>query len=252
MKLRTLFLLIHTLYTASSFAQKAKLPDNYTPLSINTHFGMQLPFANLSKRFGQNLNAGGGFEYALIPKGWLLGIDGYFLFGSKIKEDVLKNIRTPDGQILTDIGTYGDVFLRERGYYIGGHVGKLLTTFDNGNRIGGFNITLGAGFLQHKIKIRDENNAAPQVAPPYSEGYDRLTNGLALTQFIGYQIISRDKTINFSIGVDLTEGFTKNRRGFNFDTRQRDNAQRLDILGGLRATWSIVLFSNQNSESIEY
>jgi hypothetical protein len=251
MKSKTILLLLF-IYIQTGYAQKAKMSESYTPLSINTHFGTQLPFGTLAKRFGRNLSAGAGLEYISIPKGWIFGIDGTYIFGQSIKEDVLRNIRTPEGQILSDINTYATVFLRERGYYIGGYVGKLFTTFDNGNRIGGIHINIGAGFLQHKIKISDENNAAPQVAPPYTEGYDRLTNGLALTQFIGYQIISRDKTVNFSIGIDLTEGFTKNRRGFNFDTRMRDDTKRLDILAGLRATWSIVLFSNQKGENIEY
>jgi hypothetical protein len=250
MKSKTiLFLLL--IYIQGGYAQKAKMPEAYTPLSINAHFGTQLPFGTLAKRFGRNLNAGTGLEY-ISSKKWIFGVDGSFIFGQSIKEDVLKNIRTPEGQILSDINTYATILLRERGYYIGGYVGKLFTTFDNSNRIGGIHINIGVGFLQHKIKISDENNAAPQVAPPYSEGYDRLTNGLALTQFIGYQIISRDKTINFSVGIDLTEGFTKNRRGFNFDTRMRDDTKRLDILAGLRATWSIVLFSNQKGENIEY
>ena len=250
MKIITSLLLL--IYIQCSYAQKAKLPEAYTPLSIKTHFGTQLPFGALAKRFGRNLSAGAGLEFISIPKGWIFGLDATHIFGQNIKEDVLKNIRTPDGQILSDINTFATVLLRERGYYIGGYVGKLFPTFDNGNRIGGVCINLGAGFLQHKIKIRDENNAAPQVAPPYAEGYDRLTNGVAFTQFIGYQIISRNKTINFSVGMDITEGFTKNRRGFNFDTRLRDDTKRLDILAGLRATWSIVLFSNQKGENIEY
>ena len=110
----------------------------------------------------------------------------------------------------------------------------------------------GGGFVQHKIRIQDNGNSAPQIAPPYTAGYDRLTNGLALTQFVGYQIVSRDKTINFFLGLDFTEGFTRNRRGFNFDTRQADTQKRLDILYGARVGGSIPLFTNQNADDIEY
>ena len=233
------------------YAQK-KFSTQYTPLTINTSFGVQIPAADLSKRYGTNLTVGGGLEYISLPKGWIIATDFQYLFGQKVKEDVLANMRTPDGAILGDIGTYANIQLRERGIYIGVSAGKLFKFFDNGNRIRGLRFTAGGGFLQHKIRIQDNGNSAPQIAPPYTAGYDRLTNGLALTQFVGYQIVSRDKTINFFIGLDFTEGFTQNRRAFNFDTRQADTKKRLDILYGARVGWSIPLFTNQNADDIEY
>ena len=250
MKIKLLTIII--LINSGLCAQKPTLPKHYTPLSINANYGVQIPIGTLANRFGFNNRIGGGFEYITLPKGWIIGLDGYFIFGQTVKEDVLKSIRTPDGAILGDINTYASVFMRERGYYIGVQSGKLFPLSDNGNRIGGIRLTLSGGFLQHKISIKNSDNSAQQVAPPYSEGYDRLTNGFAIAQFIGYQLVSRDKTINLTLGFDFTEGFTKNRRGYNFDTRQRDDTKRLDILTGIRATFSIPLFTNQNAEEIEY
>ena len=116
----------------------------------------------------------------------------------------------------------------------------------------GLRLTVGGGFLKHKIRILNEDNSAQQVASPYAEGYDRMTYGMAFSQSIGYQIISRNKTVNFTLSLDFTEGVTRNRRGFNFDTRQRDDTKRVDILSGLHATWSIPIFTNQNADEIEY
>jgi hypothetical protein len=234
-----------------SFAQK-KLPSQYAPLSIDFNFGYQKPTSDLSKRFGSNLCVGIGFEQANLPKGWIYGINGFYLFGQTVNEDVLAGMRTTDGGIIGDIGTYSSVDLRERGFNVGVHFGKIFKLSDNGNRFRGIRVTLGVGFLQHKIRIQDNDNATPQIAPPYDVGYDRLTNGFSLSQFIGYQVVSRDKKINFYAGFDFTEGFTKNRRGFNFDTRQRDDASRLDVLYGFRVGWSIPLFTNQKADEIEY
>jgi hypothetical protein len=234
-----------------SFAQK-KLPPQYTPLSIEFNFGIQNPAGDLSKRFESNLCLGVGFERVSLPKGWIFAINGSYLFGQTVKEDVLSKIRTPEGEILSDIGNYASVELRERGFYIGSHFGKIFKLSDNGNRFRGIRATFGVGFLQHKIRIQDDNNSAPQIAPPYDTGYDRLTNGFSLNQFIGYQVVSRDKKINFYAGFDFTEGFTKNRRAFNYDTRQRDDAARLDILYGFRIGWSIPLTTNVKADEIEY
>lgn len=198
------------------------------------------------------MSIGGGVEYITLPEGWIVNADVQFLFGQRVKEDVLAPLRTPDGAILGDNGTYASVQLRERGLFVGVNGGRLFKFFDNGNRVGGLRLTIGGGFLQHKIRIQDDTNSAAQVAPPYSTGYDRLTNGFSLSQFVGYQMVSRDKTINFFIGFDLMEGFTLNRRGFNFDTRQKDAQKRIDVLYGARVGWSIPIFSNQNADEIEY
>ena len=245
-------IILATLVNTALQAQKAVLPKNYTPLSINVQYGAQKPLGILAQRFGINSTVGGSFERVSLPKGWILGVESYFIYGNKVKEDVLKNIRTPEGNIIGDIGTYATVFLKERGFYTGINLGKLFTFTDNGNRVSGLRVTLGGGFLKHKIRILNEDNAAPQVTLPYSAGYDRMTYGMAFSQFLGYQVISRNKTVNFTLGLDFTEGVTRNRRGFNFDTQKRDDAKRLDFLTGIHACWSIPLFTNQNADEIEY
>jgi hypothetical protein len=240
------------LIVSVSFSQK-KIGPEYTPLSIDFNFGAQMPAADLEKRFGSNLCVGVGIERISLPKGWIFSVNGCYLFGQNVNEDVLSKLRTPEGEIISDIGTYAAVELRQRGFYVGGHFGKIFKLSDNGNRFRGIRATLGVGFLQHKIRIQDNNNSAPHVAPPYDAGYDRLTYGFALNQFIGYQVVSRDKQINFYAGIDFIEGFTKNRRGFNYDTRQRDDASRLDILYGIKVGWQITLSSNsKKADEIEY
>lgn len=249
---------IFLLFSNILWAQPKNINPNPTSgqatsfMGLNTTFGIHQPAGKLAERFGMDMHVGGGIEYISLSKGWIIGGDIFYMFGKDVKEDVLKNMRTADGAILGDIGTYASVDLRERGLYCGMNGGRLFKLSDNGNRIGGVRLTLSVGFLQHKIRIQDNSNSAPQLQSPYTEGYDRLTNGFALSQFIGYQMISRDKTINFFIGLDFTEGFTRNRRVFNFDTRQVDDKKRLDMLYGIRAGWFIPLFSNQNADNIEY
>jgi len=41
--------------------------------------------------------------------------------------------------------------------------------------------------------------------------------------------------MNFYIGIEFTQAFTKNRRGFNYNTGEYDNASRLDLLYSLKA-----------------
>jgi hypothetical protein len=228
------------------------LPKEFHPLSISAAFGAQTPSGDLSLRFGNSLAASIGIEYVKIPSGWFFNIESNYIFGTTVKEDVLKLLRTTDGNILNDVNAYADVSLRERGLYTGVTVGKILKLHDNGNRFGGIRLALGGGWLYHKIRIQDNQNAVAQLSTVYARGYDRFSAGLATTQFVGYQVVSRDRTINFYVGFEATEGFTRNQRGFNYDTGLRDDLKRIDILYGVRVGWQLAIFTNQKAEEIEY
>ncbi len=228
------------------------LPKKFTPLSISASFGPQMPSGDLAARFGNNLAVGIGIEYAKIPSGWVFNVESSYIFGNTVKEDVLKLLRTTDGNIISDLNTYADVSLRQRGLYTGVTVGKIIKLHDNGNRFGGIRLTLGGGWLYHKIRIQDNQDAVSQLSGEYARGYDRFTAGVAATQFVGYQVISRDRTVNFYIGLEATEGFTKNRRGFNYDTGLRDDLKRIDILYGVRVGWQLAILTNQKADDIEY
>ena len=182
-------------------------------------------------------------------------LKGNNLFGNTVKEDVLSNLRDSDGFILGSVGageaTYAEVLLRERGFYAGGHVGKLFS-FANTNKRAGLRLTLGVGLLQHKVSIQDESGAADQLKGELTKGYDQLSNGLAFEQFVGYQQLNRKTGVNFFAGLELTEAFTKNRRSINFTTQNKDDRSRFDVLLGFRIGWLLTLYVGERAEDIRY
>jgi hypothetical protein len=66
----------------------------------------------------------------------------------------------------------------------------------------------------------------PQVQGAYAKGYDRLTNGPAISQYIGWLHLDRKKLVNFNAGIEIIEAFTQNRRDFNFDQMKKDDSKR--------------------------
>jgi hypothetical protein len=160
-------------------------------------------------------------------------------------------LRTEAGDIIGNDRNPADIQLRERGYYFGLRVGKLIGLSEN-NKRSGLRINLGAGLLQHRIRIQpDPFRSVPQLEGDYEKGYDRLTNGLALHQFIGYQVVGRSNGIHLTGGFEFFEGFTQNRRNFNFDTQSGEAPNRLDILAGFRLSVSIPFFLG-NAEDVYY
>jgi hypothetical protein len=80
-----------------------------------------------------------------------------------------------------------------------------------------------------------------------------LTNGLAISQYVGYQVLSRNRRINLSIGADFIQGFTQNRRSFDFDTQMQDTRERVDLLWGLRATLTMPFYlGSKGTEELIY
>lgn len=219
---------------------------------LNFSLSGQLPGGDLADRFGPNMTLGSGVEFWTAERNFIFGLEGYYLFGTEVKEDVLVNLKDSNGFIIGNDKALADIQLRQRGLYLGALVGKLFTVSDKNPR-SGIRVTVGAGLLQHKIRIQDDPfRVVPQLLDDYKKGYDRLSNGLALNQFIGYQHLSSDRRANFYIGVELTQGFTQNRRNFNFDTRSQDTETRLDLLFGLRAAWILPFYFGKGANEIYY
>jgi hypothetical protein len=59
---------------------------------------------------------------------------------------------------------------------------------------------------------------------------------------VGYQHFGNRGRINFQIGVELMAGFTSALHPYNFDTEQYNEPDRLDLLSGIRAGWSLPIY----------
>jgi hypothetical protein len=85
-------------------------------------------------------------------------------------------------------------------------------------------------------------NNVPSLTDDLKKGYDRLSMGFATTQFIGYYFQSKNRRINFYLGLDIMEAFTQNKRGFNYDQMAFDNGQHTDLFYGPRIGWMIPIY----------
>jgi len=230
---------------------RAERSNDGNVLLFNALYGVHWPGGDLADRFGSHFSAGGTVEF-LTKSNFIVGAHSNFYFGTNVNTDVLAPLRDEDDLLFGDDGGIAEVRLRQRGLYVGGHVGKIFPIFGP-NKRSGIRVTVGGGYLQHKIRIQDD----PQVFVStlnsnYKKGYDRFTNGFALTEFIGYQYLATNRMVNFLIGLELTQGFTQNRRSFNFDTRSAETDGRLDLLAGLRIGWTLPLYVGENAAEIRY
>jgi len=237
-------LLITTLLTNFINAQEEEeeLPNLAL---IHVGYGFQVPLADLSKDFGVSQDIAFGVSY--VHQKLIFGLEGSFLFGGNVKIDPIEKLRVENGGVITVNNDLGDVILTERAYYAGGNIG-MIQPISSKNRRSGIRVSIGSGFFQHKIKIVDVTEGIRQLDQPYIKGYDRLTNGLAFKEFIGYQHFSTNRLLNFFVGIESVQAFTKNRRSFNFDTMTKDDTPRVDMLFGVRVGWCVPIFFDNPEE----
>lgn len=240
MKQKIYILLICCILFKMQISAQSVKDSSIRILMIGFHFSGQLPQYDMAKRFGPNLSAGGNFVWK-TKKNILFGVEGSYFFGKNVREDVVSSIRNEDGFIVDNEGYPADLRLTERGWNIFANVGYMISRWGNNPNSGVF-FTIGGGWMQHKIKLYDANQKIAAVDGDLKKGYDRLSGGFGLSQFIGYKYISDNRLANCYFGFEFYEAYTKSLRGFNYDTGLKDTQKRFDVLMGFRFGWILPLY----------
>jgi hypothetical protein len=102
------------------------------------------------------------------------------------------------------------------------------------------------------VKLYDAQQKIAALSGELVRGYDRLSGGPSLTQFVGYLFLSQRRMVNFYFGVEFYEAFTRSYRQLNYDTGLRDTKQRTDILTGFRFGWLLPLYKKRPDEYYFY
>ncbi|MCX7764305.1 MAG: hypothetical protein N2253_05380 [Bacteroidia bacterium] len=209
------------------------------------------PLADMAKRFGYSSAISAEVAYKL-RSGLYLALQGGGLIGDKIVEEgFLESLSLPSFRkvgLLAFIDENGKVFtpaLRQRGWTANFRIGYILSAF----RLPGQNpncgpfIEVGGGYLSHRILIdKARSERLPLLEGEYLKGLDRLTGGWGIMQSIGYRFFSSNGLINFVVGLEGGQYFTRSLRGYVYDKGERDTARRRDFFWGFRVGWSLPLY----------
>lgn len=240
--IRPLLILI-SIFPAFIASSQVDIRDSVisTPI-VYAAYGFHGLGGDIAKMYGPSSTIGAGIGYK-TKQNIYFGIEYNYLFGGKVKtgDEIIKEILTDDGQIIGQNGENATFQYYERGHMVWAHVGKLFPAFGPNPNSGIF-IKLGVGYVMHKMDVVVQDNTAMQLRDDYKRGYDHLTNGIGLNQFIGYQFLGDSRMWNFYAGLDFSQAWTKNRREMNFDTRAKDNTPHFDWFYGFKIGWVIPLY----------
>src|SRR5688572_12336489 len=154
---------------ADTTAVKKKPPYRNT-LLLNMSYGRQAPLKDMALRFGGSNTVGAGLVYK-FGNNWQVQAQLETLFSGKVKEDGVFDSMIGQGSNLVDnTGTFAEVRMYERGYLWHIDFGKIIH-LDQIDMNSGLLFSLGAGFIEHRIKFTFQRTVLPQVEGDYYKGY---------------------------------------------------------------------------------
>lgn len=249
--------LLYTLliiFCANSIFSQVSIKDS----SINVpmiygFYGYQMTGGDLRERYGNFSAVGPGFQVKL-KSNWMFGVEYNHYWGARVKneDEILHNFLTSDGNVIALDGSYASFYLKGRGFRINANFGRLFPVLSPNPNSGIF-IMAGAGYLQHWIRIRvNEEKIIPGFEGDYGKGYDRLTNGFSLNQFVGYLYIGNSRILNFYVGWEFMQAWTTSQREVDFDTGKKTEGTGFETLNGFKVGWIIPIHKRTPKEFYYY
>jgi hypothetical protein len=255
--------------TTQGFSQielpKQKVDSSGLILSLTPNFTYHFVMADLRKEFGNNLSI--GTDICLKTKSnWTIdfGFKYYFKDKKAVRDDIIDytfqliTTKLPDGtSIFVAAGgnASGGIQVGFRGISFHLQAGKVIPVvqkFQNS----GILLKAGIGVMQHYLYIKNppsyDQDHVPALTAEYRKGYDRLTLGFSLNQFVGYMHLTKKNLLCFYGGVEFYQIFAHRQREYDFNLMRKDDAKLFESLIGLKVGWIIPLYKHNPYAEFEY
>lgn len=252
-----LLLIIQWLFSCSVIVTNAQFSvksDTLAGFFIPINFGLGWPSADLAERFGISYRAGTGCFYRSFS-GWTIGLEGDFWFGDVVKsrDQILRAVSNEQGIVLDHLGMDANLMTFQRGWLASIFFGKLFRIL-NHNPNSGLLVTLGGGYIQHRIRLESghQQSIIYQIENEYQRGYDRLNLGYQGRIYIGYLYAGNFQTYNFKIGIEHLIGNTRSVRGFDYSTGSPDLQPMVNGLTTLKISWFFSMYKEKITREKKY
>lgn len=237
-KISTLTFLFLSTYV---FSQQ-NINDSIIKISlVETSVSIQKPSGDFSDRFGNGLSINLAYHYK-TSKNFTFGIQIQNLIGENVSNQgaILGDINTDFGPI-TGTGSIGEVLYTQRGMNTSLQFGKIFNISES-NPNSGIWAQFGLGYFWSKININNVDNRIPILTNDFIKGYDKLAQGFAINQSIGYLHLSNKRLLNFSVALESMQAFTKDQRGYDYVKNEKSSPNYIDVIYGLRFSWILPLY----------
>ena len=194
---------------------------------------------------------GVGADLALkLKSNWSIETGFNYFFSGKVKgtDSLFKLITNSNGYIMDGDGQPAEIDVDHRMWDMRLTVGKIFPVSPS-HRNSGIQAKLGCGYAQRYVFIKNPDNRVAALSGEYKKGYDRLTGGFTLYQFLGYIHLSRTKYTCFYAGIEAYECFSHRQRDWDFSLMRKDDRSFTDVWVGIKAGWVIPLYKKEYQDT---
>ena len=238
----------------TDFSDKNYVDTAAPMIWIDAHMAYHFPFGNLATMFKNNFAVGPGFTFK-SSSNWTVGFHVDYMFGANMRDPNFFNgtLANDDGTVIDGNGlvSQGGIMAEGRYWTVMADFGKIIPVDRWKNS--GIWLRIGGGYFSHRLRLDDFSKQYPQLDGNYAKGYDRRSGGFALNQFIGYQFVRKNRMLNFFIGVEFHEIWTKPNRNYVFFEGPTDDMKaKFSGLVGFKAGWNIPLYEKKTTTTFYY
>ncbi len=234
-------------YYRTDFRNKNYVDTAAIMIWAGVNLGGQIPIGLLHDWFKPNLSVGVDLTFK-TKSNWTFDIAMNYMFGGNLRDTSYAFLGSLyQNHIIYDGNGYAASGLSMEGRYwfFGAGVGKIIPV--NRWKNSGIWIKMNMGYFGHKIRINDYDHQIPQFDGDYKKGYDHLSAGFAMNQFIGYLFIQKNRVLSFYGGIEFYEIWSKPSRNYIFNEGPTAGSKnKFSSLIGLRIGWNIPLYEKKS------
>ena len=238
----------------TDFASKDYVDTAAPMIWLDAHFAYHFPLGDLRTMFKNNFAVGPGFTFK-SKSNWTVGFHFDYMFGANMRDSAFFNgtLANDEGIVIDGNGLVspGGITAEGRYWTVQADFGKIIPV--NRWKNSGIWLRLGAGYFSHRLRLDDFGNQYPQLEGNYAKGYDRRSGGFVLNQFVGYQFVRKNRMLNFYIGLEFHEMWTKPNRNYVFYEGPTDGMKaKFSGMVGFKAGWNIPLYERKTTTTFYY
>jgi hypothetical protein len=102
------------------------------------------------------------------------------------------------------------------------------------------------------MNIKTPQEEIRSLSGEYKKGYDKLTLGFSLYQFVGYAHMTKRNLFCLYGGVEFFENFAKRQRDYDYSLMRKDDAKRFEAMIGFKIGWIIPLYKHDPNAVFHY
>ena len=253
-----LFIICVVIFCAKTYSQMevrvSKTDSAGLFVFLAPNFIYNIVLADLKKEFKNNLAIGTDLGVKM-KNNWSIDFGFKYYFGGEVDTNILKSMfkhLLVDGHFIKQTGeATTEVKFEFRGISFHLQTGKIIPVskrFLNS----GIWLKAGIGVTQHFINIKNLEDAVPHLRPEYKKGYDRLTLGFSLYQFVGYAHFNKRNLFCAYAGVEFFENFAKRQRDYDYSLMKKDDTKLFEAMIGFKIGWIIPLYKHDPNAVFYY